>query len=123
MVMLFETAKALLSIGKSVSESWQRGIDRVQASGGLHIGLSSGDLQFVPLRPYSRTHMGALGDALNVAARLTAQAGPSEIVATNSFVRRLDSAARAGFTEAEPTEAKNVGRINGWKYRVDWGGA
>jgi class 3 adenylate cyclase len=118
-----EAARALLSIGKSVSESWQRSIDRVQSVSGLHIGLSLGDLQLVSLRPYSRTHIGVLGDTINVAARLMAQAGPSEIVATNSFHRRLEAADRAGFSEIEPVEAKNVGRISGWKLGVDWGGA
>lgn len=113
-----DAACALASIGKSVADSWQRQIDRVQASGGLHMGLSTGEVQIVSLRPYSRTHMGALGDSVNVAARLMAQAGPGEIVATNSFHRRLGSEARSGFEQMAPLEAKNVGKINGWKMRV-----
>ncbi|MFM8708667.1 MAG: hypothetical protein ACKOHK_11470, partial [Planctomycetia bacterium] len=34
------TARSLLSIGNSVSHQWQRQIDRVQSSGGLHMGLA-----------------------------------------------------------------------------------
>ena len=111
-------ARSLLSVGRSVSDHWQRQIDRVQPSGGLHIGMSLGDVQIVSLRPYSRTHVGALGDCINVAARLMASAGPGEIVATNSLYRRFDPADRAAFTEIEPAEAKNVGRISAWKLRV-----
>jgi len=111
-------ARSLLSVGASVSHHWQRHIDRVQPSGGLHIGMAQGDVQIVSLRPYSRTHVGALGDCINVAARLMSSAGPGEIVATNSLYRRLDQADRAAFTEIEPAEAKNVGRISAWKTRV-----
>lgn len=39
------TAEALLSIGESVANQWQRRIDRVQTSGGVHIGMAVGDLQ------------------------------------------------------------------------------
>jgi class 3 adenylate cyclase len=83
--------------------------------------MAVGDVQIVSLRPYSRTHVGALGDCINVAARLMGQAGPGEIVATNSLVQRHSEGARARFTEAEPMEAKNVGRINAWKTKVDCG--
>lgn len=111
-------ARSLLSVGASVSHHWQRHIDRVQPSGGLHIGMAQGDVQIVSLRPYSRTHVGALGDCINVAARLMSSAGPGEIVATNSLYRRLEAADREAFTEIEPAEAKNVGRISAWKTRV-----
>ncbi|APV50751.1 hypothetical protein BWI17_14280 [Betaproteobacteria bacterium GR16-43] len=110
-----EAARGLLSVGNSVSHHWQRHLDRVQPKGGLHIGVSSGDLQIVSLRPYGRTHVGVLGDCINVAARLMSTAGPGEIVATNNFHRQLDDAQRERFTEIEPVELKNVGRLRGWK--------
>jgi class 3 adenylate cyclase len=116
-----DAACALASIGASVSNSWQRQIDRAQASGGLHIGLALGDVQIVALRPYSRTHIGALGDCINVAARVMGNAGPGEIIATNSFVRQLDEGRRSRFAESAPMEAKNVGRINCWKMGLDCG--
>jgi class 3 adenylate cyclase len=116
-----DTACALASIGASVSNSWQRQIDRAQTSAGLHIGLALGDVQIVALRPYSRTHIGALGDCINVAARVMGNAGPGEIIATNSFVRQLDEERRSRFAESAPMEAKNVGRINCWKMGLDCG--
>jgi class 3 adenylate cyclase len=112
-------ARSLLSVGASVAHHWQRRIDRVQPSGGLHIGMAQGDVQIVSLRPFSRTHVGALGDCINVAARLMASAGPGEIVATNSLYRRFGEADRAAFAEIPPAEAKNVGRISAWKSRVE----
>lgn len=110
-----DAARSLVSIGASVSNHWQRQIDRVQNSGGVHVGLAIGDLQIVSLRPFSRTHVGAVGDCINLAARLMASAGPSEIMASNTFIRSLDESSRAAFQEVEAVEAKNVGRIKAWK--------
>ncbi len=110
-----EAAKSLVDIGNSVSNHWQRHIDRVQEAGGMHIGLAIGDLQVVSLRPFSRMHMGAIGDPINVAARLLAAAGPSEIVVSNSFYHELDEESQPAFQETEPLEARNVGRIRAWR--------
>jgi class 3 adenylate cyclase len=110
-----ETARALVSIGNSVSHHWQRQIDRVQASGGVHIGLALGDLQIVSLRPFGRTHVGAVGDCINVAARLMAAAGPGEVVVSNSFLQALGEGTGFAFHEVDPVEARNVGRIKAWK--------
>ncbi len=109
------TARALVSIGNSVSNHWQRRIDRVQTSGGVHLGMSIGDLQIVSLQPFSRTHVGAIGDCINVAARLMAVAGPSEIAVTNSLYEAVDDETQTLFRELEPVEARNVGRIKAWK--------
>ena len=109
------TARALVSIGESVSHHWQRQLDRVQTAGGLHIGMAVGELQIVSLRPFSRTHMGAIGDCINVAARLMNTAGHSETVVSNSFYQRLDNELQSRFVESEPVEARNVGRIKAWK--------
>ena len=110
-----ETARDLVSIGDSVSENWQRHIDRIQPSGGLHVGLAIGDLQVVSLRPFSRTHIGAIGDCINMAARLMSAAGPGEIVVSNAFYQALNGESQASFETVEPVEARNVGRIKAWK--------
>ncbi len=111
-----DAARALLSIGNSVAHQWQRQIDRVQAASGVHVGLAIGDLQIVSLRPFGRTHVGAVGDCINLAARLMSSAGPSEIVASNAFFQSLDECSKSEFQEMEPVEAKNVGRIKAWKF-------
>jgi hypothetical protein len=50
---VLDTARALCRIGESVSQRWQRRIDRVQTAAGLHVGIALGDLQIVSLRPFS----------------------------------------------------------------------
>jgi adenylate cyclase len=110
-----EAAKSLLNIGRSISNSWQRHIDRVQTARGAHVGMAIGDLQIVSMRPFSRTRMGGIGDAINVAARLMSVAGPNEIVVSNSFYNELDEEAQGAFLETEPVEARNVGRIKAWR--------
>jgi class 3 adenylate cyclase len=110
-----DTARALCLIGKSVSQHWQRRIDRVQDAAGVHVGIARGDLQIVSLRPFSRTHIGAIGDCINVAARLLALAGPGDIVMSNAFHQSLSEHSQARCHELEAVEARNVGRIRSWK--------
>ncbi len=110
-----DTARALCRIGESVSHHWQRRIDRVQDGSGVHVGVALGDLQIVSLRPFSRMHIGAIGDCINVAARLLELAGPSEVVMSNAFHQGLGDASQARCREIEPVEARNVGRIRAWK--------
>ncbi len=108
-------AKALLDIGDSVSDHWQRRIDRMQPMGGAHIGLTIGDVEILSLRPFSRTRIGAVSDSINMAARLLSAATAGQIVVSNSFYHKLDETERDTFTELEPLDARNVGRIKAWK--------
>ena len=110
-----DTARALCHIGESVSQQWQRRIDRLQDAAGLHVGMAIGDLQIVSLRPFSRMHVGVVGDCINVAARLMALAGPSEVVLSNSLYQALGERGQARFQEIEPVDGHNVGRIRAWK--------
>ena len=41
-----DTARALCRIGESVSQHWQRRIDRVQDASGVHVGVALGDIQY-----------------------------------------------------------------------------
>jgi class 3 adenylate cyclase len=108
-------AKALLDIGASTSEHWQRRIDHVQEKHGVHIGIGIGALNLLPLRPFARSHIGFIGDALNMAARLMAEAGPSEIVISNTFFQALDEDIQMEFAENKPIDAKNVGILQSWR--------
>jgi class 3 adenylate cyclase len=114
-----DAALALLDIGDSVSLHWQRHIDRVQESGGVHVGMAMGDLEIVSLQPFGRAHMGAIGDSINMAARLTASARSGEIVVSNSFYLALEEESQTSFAELDPIEAKNVGRIRAWKLNAE----
>jgi class 3 adenylate cyclase len=61
----FECARALLSVAASISNEWQRQLDRVQPASGCHIGIALGTIQILSLRPFSRTHIGVVSDAIN----------------------------------------------------------
>jgi class 3 adenylate cyclase len=108
-------AQALLDIGASVATEWQRQIDHVQPNRGMHIAVTLGDIQIVSFEPFSQSQIGAVGDAINLAARLSGLAATGEIVASNSFYQRLPETTRAEFAEMEPVDAKNLGRMRAWK--------
>lgn len=112
----FSSARALLDIAASVSNEWQRRIDRLQPVQGAHIGMAIGELQFLSLRPFSRTHLGVIGDAINMAARLSSAALPGEIVVSNSLQTHLPFSVQKLLRETDPIEAKNVGRIKAWRF-------
>ncbi len=108
-------AHALAEVGRSVANEWQRQIDRVQSAEGLHIGMAMGDLEIMSLRPFGRAHMGAIGDCINMSARLCGVAGPSEVVVSNTFYQQLERKAQARCVPIQPVDAHNVGRIQAWK--------
>ncbi|HEY0320334.1 MAG TPA: adenylate/guanylate cyclase domain-containing protein [Pyrinomonadaceae bacterium] len=110
-----DCAKALIDIGNSVSNEWQRQIDHLQIAGGCHIGMAIGDLHILSLRPFSRAHMGAIADSINTASRLSSNAKPDEIVVSNSLFQKFNEESQDGFHEMEPVEARNIGRIRAWK--------
>lgn len=110
-----ECARGLVDVGASVATEWQRQIDQIQPAAGVHVSMTLGDLQVLSLRPMSRTHMGVVGDSINLAARLNGVAGCDEIVVSNMLYQRLPDAVRAEFQELPPVEAKNIGRIRAWK--------
>jgi class 3 adenylate cyclase len=111
----FDCAKALVDIGNSVSRKWQRQLDSVQKAHGVHIGICMGAMQVVSLRPFSRTHISGIGDVINLAARLLADAGPGQIMASNAYRQALSPAYRDAFHEAAPVDAKNIGTVLAWQ--------
>jgi adenylate cyclase len=110
-----DCARALVDIGLSVSDGWQRSLDRVQDKSGVHIGISVGELNLMQLLPFAGNYTGFVGDAMNMSARLMNEAGPGEIVISNSFYQRLNFGERQKFAELPAVEARNVGRIKCWK--------
>lgn len=113
-----ECAKNLADIGTSVSHEWQRLIDRVQNSKGVHVGMAMGDVQIVYLRPCGRTRIGAVSDSVNMAARILNYASSGEIVVSNTYYQGLDEVTQADFEELEGIDARNIGKINAWKLRL-----
>jgi|TARA_B100000315_G_scaffold258963_1_gene312995 class 3 adenylate cyclase len=108
-------AVALTDIGQSVSQQWQRHLDRVQTTSGVRVGIALGDTSMIPYRPYSSTHVGFIGDTINMAARLGSVIHPRGVLVANSFYMRLDIACKNLFEPFETVEAKNVGNIQCWR--------
>jgi class 3 adenylate cyclase len=104
-------ARGLLDVGASVAEQWQRQIDRVQPAAGVHVAMALGDVQMLSLRPFSRAHIGAVAEAMNLAARLVDISAPGEIVISNTLYHALPRAEQAAFADLDPIEAKNMGRV------------
>ena len=111
----FACSQALLDIGNSVSNKWQGQIDNVQSARGLHIGIALGDMQIVSLRPFGRAHLGGIGEVINLASRLLAHAGPSEIVASNAYFQALSPSYQTEFGDCQPLDVKNMGTVRAWK--------
>lgn len=110
-----DCARGLVDVGASVATEWQRQIDQIQPAAGVHVAMTLGDLQVLSLRPLSRTHMGVVGDCINLSARLNGVAGCDEIVVSNMLYQRLPDPVRAQFQELSPVDAKNIGRVHAWK--------
>ncbi len=110
-----EAARALVNVGRSTADYWQRRIDRVQKSQGLHVGMAIGDLQVMSMRPFSRSHIGAVGDSINIASRLLSSAEENEIVASNTLHAALSPRAREGFVDIGPVDIRNGGTIHAWR--------
>ncbi|MBV9552610.1 MAG: hypothetical protein JO032_07455 [Alphaproteobacteria bacterium] len=108
-------AKALLDIGASTSARWERHIDMVEEKHGLHIGIALGQLNLMPLRPFAHSHIGFIGDALNMTARLLNEAQPGEIFVSNAFYQQLSDDDQSEFAESAPVEARNIGTVKGWR--------
>ena len=107
------TAKAIVQIGRSVSQSWQRNIDHLQERSGVHVGMAIGQIQLVAYRPFDRARIGAVGTPMNTAARLMTAAGPSEIVFSNVLRQSLPDALEA--EELVAVAARNIGNVQAWK--------
>jgi class 3 adenylate cyclase len=67
------------------------------------------------MQPFGRAHLGAIGDGINMAARLLAHACASEIVVSNGFYQGLSQDAQSDLAETAPIDARNIGRIKAWK--------
>jgi adenylate cyclase len=113
-----DAAQALIDIGDSVARDWQRQIDRVQETTGVHVGMAIGDAQIVSQRAFGRAHLGAISDAMNLGSRLVAQARPREIVASNSLYWTLSEPYQERFQELDEIDARNIGRVRAWRMSV-----
>jgi class 3 adenylate cyclase len=111
-------ARSISDVGNSISSGWQRHIDIVQKSGGVHIGMAFGNVEVIRARPFARIRFGFAGDCVNLAFRLVATASSGEIAVNNEYLRRLNPDSRKPFDEISDLCVKNVGTIRAFKAKL-----
>ncbi len=105
-------ATALIDIGFSVSNHWQRAIDRKQESEGLRVALAMGTVDILPTVPYSSEQMTVVSEGMNVAHALLEIGQPGQILASRRFLGQLDKRRRRAFSPAGELKMKNGGSID-----------
>lgn len=96
-----------------MANGWQRRIDRVQKASGVHVAIGVGDLDVVHERPLA-PHMAAVGDVINLTARMLSHAAANEVIVSNTLYHQLDAGTQSRFQEQAPIDARNIGMIKAW---------
>lgn len=102
----------LMGIAVNLAQEWQDQIDYPVEVKGLRGGAAIGRVMFVSEQPHSPIH--AIGDSVNIAARLQGAAKPNSLVISNRLRKRFFGA-RDDFEEAGSFDLKNIGNVIAWR--------
>jgi class 3 adenylate cyclase len=105
--------QSLMGIAVNVAEEWQDQIDYLVAIKGLRAGAAIGSVRFVSEQP-PKHPIHAIGDPVNIAARLQGAAEPNSLVISNRLRKRFFGA-RDDFEEAGSFDLKNIGEVVAWR--------
>ncbi|MBV9958239.1 MAG: adenylate/guanylate cyclase domain-containing protein [Acidobacteria bacterium] len=105
--------KRLMGIAVNLADEWQEQVDYLVEPKGLRAGAAIGSVMFVSEQPLNPT-IHAIGDAVNIAARLQAEAEPNSLVISNKLRKRFFGA-EVDFEEAGPFNLKNIGSVIAWR--------
>lgn len=112
------SARAIIDLGESISNRWQRHLVREQKARGVHIGIVlGGDVHLVAMTPFAQARLGAVSDSMNIASRLVSAAGPGEILVGNTFYQRLDEETQKLFIERSLAATPEEERLRTYKLR------
>jgi class 3 adenylate cyclase len=103
----------LMGIAVNLAEEWQDQIDYAVEPKGLRAGAAIGSVLFVSEQPPSPSSH-AIGDAVNIAARLQGEAEPNSLMISNRLRKRFFGA-RDDFEEVGPFNLKNIGKVIAWR--------
>ena len=110
---LMACATRLVGMAVKLADEWQEQVDLAVAPAGMRCGAALGEVFFIAEDPRDPTHIHAISEAINIAARLQTAADPNSLVMSNrlrtSYFRSDDT-----LIECEP-DAKNIGRVRAWK--------
>jgi class 3 adenylate cyclase len=103
----------LMGISVNLAEEWQDQIDYAVDPKGLRAGAALGSVLFVSEQPPNPL-IHAIGDSVNIAARLQGMAEPNSLMISNRLRKRFFGA-RDDFGEVAPFNLKNIGKVIAWR--------
>jgi class 3 adenylate cyclase len=109
-----ECMRKLVGVAVNIAESWQEQIDASVSPTGMHIGAAIGKVLFISESLDGSPPLHAIGDSINLAARLQSAAEPNALVISNRLKKAyFDSSEQ--YEEMPPIHAKNIGDVVAWK--------
>jgi class 3 adenylate cyclase len=108
-----ECAKSLTGMALKLAEEWQDQVDLAVEPIGMRCGAAVGDVLFIAEDPHGGVLVHAIGEEINIAARLQSEAEPNVMALSN----RLKSSYFGNDTTCTEfvAELKNIGRVKAWK--------
>ena len=103
----------LIGIAVNLAEEWQYQIDYPVEVKGLRAGAAIGSVLFVSEQP-PHPPIHAIGDPVNIAARLQGAAEPNSLVISHRLRKRFFGA-RDDFEEGGSFDLKNIGNVIAWR--------
>jgi class 3 adenylate cyclase len=108
-----ECAKSLTGMAIKLADEWQEQVDLAVEPTGLRCGAAMGDVLFIAEDPHGGVLVHAIGEEINIAARLQGEAEPN-VMALSNRLRNSYFGNDATCTEFA-ADLKNIGRVIAWK--------
>jgi len=104
----------LIGFSISIAKEWQEHIDINIDIQGMRCGGAIGDMLFISEKIGSTEKLHAIGDCINLAARLQSKADPNYFFVSNKLKTHIFNN-DIDFTMNKPIELKNIGNVLSWK--------
>lgn len=105
---------SLIGLSLKLAEEWQEHIDQFVDVKGMRCGGAIGEVLFITEKLLGDASFHAIGDCINLAARLQATAPPNHLVVSNTVKTKVFKE-DASFEDISPLEVKNIGNVKAWK--------
>jgi class 3 adenylate cyclase len=104
----------LIGNSLNLAKEWQDQIDYAVSPIGIRVGAALGRVLFIPEQPKDGAPIHAIGDAINLAARLQGKSEPNALLVANRLKKAYFDTDSA-FVEIPPLPLKNMGDVMAWK--------
>jgi class 3 adenylate cyclase len=104
----------LIGNSLNLAKEWQDQIDYAVSPIGMRVGAALGRVLFIPEQPKDGAPIHAIGDAINLAARLQGKSEPNALLVANRLKKAYFDTDPA-FVEIPPLPLKNMGDVMAWK--------